>query len=1067
MSNAATATVESRTVVRNIHICYFVSGALGLAYQVLWLRKLLLVFGSTVHAVSTVLTVFFAGLALGSWLFGKLIDRRPQEGLKWYAWIEVAIGAYAFLTPFLFHAIQQIYVPIYRGSGMSPSVLVGASFVCSMLILLVPTILMGGSFPVLSRYLIHAEGERGSSVAHLYGINTLGAMAGTLTVYFFGLPMLGLARTLVCAGTLNLGIGALCLVFDRHLESLGFGEHRLEKTTPSARAKEKEKETAEGLVWIFWAFALSGFASIAYEVTWTRALSLVLGSSIYAFCVILATFLGGMALGSLYARGWLKDKPATIEQVISIELGLGICGLLSLVVFHVLPDAFVSFWNAFGHDFRSLITIQFALCAIAMSIPTLLLGFLFPVVTDLLTRRFSAFGQRLGTAYAVNTLGGILGSFLSGFFLIPLFGLPWAIVTAAFVNIGAALLLYLKFYPGDFARRAALSATCALGSIVLGTLLVRHVWPTQTLSAGAYLNPDNYRGISVSAGAKEADLLFYKDSLNATVSVHRKGNAIYLKVGGKTDASNGIDMSTQVMSGHVPMLLHPNPQSALVIGLGSGVTLGSVSRYPVKLLDCAELDPAVVEGARYFHDYNYAVHDDPRTRMFVADGRNFLLASPDKYDVIISEPSNPWMAGVATLFTKQFYELATKRLATGGIMCQWLQLYRIFPEDVKLILRTYHSVFPYVTVWSTIPGDLLLIGSMEPLDLDFERVAKRMADPKIAEALKVVKIERPDVFFNLMLFGTPEVEKATADITWNHEDDQPWIEFDAPKALYADETLPINVRGIEQFRVPLQSVVKGYDPAREDAAFHLAMADLWEYRNEPPKFRKSLEDATKAEPTNWRAWYRLGVMKMQMQPLGAEGDLRRAADLAPREQLPARALGKLNWLQGKSDDASTWYLTAASLKAPDSQLAEEIGDFFRHQKDLGWAAEFYRSAISQDGGSRAALVFALAEVLKELGKVDEARRAAQYGMSAFPDEAAFAQIMGEIDLDEGKTQEAAILFDRAMKLKPGIPEPRYGLAKVAVVSGAKDLAKHLLQEATRYKPFHQPSLELLDKLNRE
>ncbi|MDP3703846.1 MAG: fused MFS/spermidine synthase, partial [Candidatus Omnitrophota bacterium] len=213
---------ETAAVLRNISICYFLSGALGLVYQILWLRQLLLVFGSTIHAVSAVLTVFFGGLALGSWWFGRLIDRREGAGLRWYAALEAGIGLYAFATPWLFDAIQHLYIPVYRASGFSPVALTGAAFGCAALILLLPTTLMGATFPVLSRFLIRRSHERGVKIASLYGINTAGAMMGTLLVYFIGLPILGLFRTLLCAGVVNLGIGALCLAFDRHLDQLGY-----------------------------------------------------------------------------------------------------------------------------------------------------------------------------------------------------------------------------------------------------------------------------------------------------------------------------------------------------------------------------------------------------------------------------------------------------------------------------------------------------------------------------------------------------------------------------------------------------------------------------------------------------------------------------------------------------------------------------------------------------------------------------------------------------------------------------------------------------------------------------
>src|SRR3989338_2581290 len=220
-------------------------------------------------------------------------------------------------------------------------------------------------------------------------------------------------------------------------------------------------------------------------------------------------------------------------------------------------------------------------------------------------------------------------------------------------------------------------------------------------------------------------------------------------------------MGTQVLSAHVPLLLHPDPRRVLVIGLGSGVTVGHAARHPVSLVHCAEIEPAVIEGARYFEKENYGVHENPKVSLVVADGRNFLRATRQEYDVIISEPSNPWMAGLAYLFTREFYTLAKRRLAPDGVMCQWLQLYGLFPRDVKLMLKTFHEAFPHVSVWSSVPGDLLLVGSMAPQQVAYRELAERMARPAIRESLAVVHAERPDVLLQLFWLGTREVEAVT------------------------------------------------------------------------------------------------------------------------------------------------------------------------------------------------------------------------------------------------------------------------------------------------------------------
>lgn len=1052
---------EVRTVIRNIYVCYFISGALGLAYQVLWLRKLLLVFGSTVYAVSTVLTVFFGGLALGSWWFGKRIDRQESKGLKWYALLEITVGVYAFLTPLLFAGIQHLYIPIYRASNFSPLVLVAASFVCAALILLPPTFLLGGTFPVLSRFLIRTSEERGVKIAGLYGINTAGAMVGTILVYYVGFPILGFFRTLVCAGVLNLGVGGLCLVFDRHLGSLGF--HPAPRPAPPPA--EPAAEAPETVRWLMIAFALSGFSAMVYEVTWTRALSLVLGSSIYAFCLMLATFLGGIALGSAWARRDLREGPATVSQFIIFEAVLGVYGLLSVPLLGQMPDWFVSLWPLTGGSFSGVSTLQVLLSVFVMILPTLAMGLLFPIVTDLMTRQLSHLGRRVGNIYAVNTLGGIIGSFLSGFFLIPLFGLPWAIVFAGLVNLIAACILYLRFGRGPSPVRVGVSAAGLLVAVIASRVVILPSWQQESLAAGVYINPATYQNISVAQGNQGVKTLFYRDSLNATVSVHQQDDNLFLKVGGKTDASTGLDMGTQVLSAHIPLLLRPEAKDVLVIGLGSGITLGSAGRHPVSRLDCAEIEPAVIEAAReFFGRYNHDVHHDPRTAMYAVDGRNFLLANDRRYDVIISEPSNPWMAGLAYLFTKEFYQLAKRRLAPGGVMCQWLQLYRIFPSDVKLVLKTFHSEFPYVTVWSSIPGDLLLVGSMEPQRLDYQRLAEVMAQPKIHDSLKTVQVERPDVLLDLYWMGNQELEQLTADVTWIHEDDQPWLEFSAPKALYADPTSTANFTGLQAFKSTPQAIAPAYDPAVEDARHFFSVGLMWGARLQEDKAIEALERAVALDPSMSEAWRQLGMMHARQRAwLKAEEALAKAAQLSPENVDVAVAMARLQREQGRLDQAQPLYDRAARLAIPDAELTEEIGRSLRDGRHFSLAAEYFRSAVSQSSEPEHALIAAYGDALKESQAADT-EDVLRFGARQFPQDGRFSFLLGDVLLTQGRTEEARDAFAQGLRVAPKRIEGYYGLGRIAAGRGLRTEAVRMLRRGLLFAPYHRDALKLLAQL---
>jgi spermidine synthase len=523
-------------------------------------------------------------------------------------------------------------------------------------------------------------------------------------------------------------------------------------------------------------------------------------------------------------------------------------------------------------------------------------------------------------------------------------------------------------------------------------------------------------------------------------------------------------MGTQVLSAHIPMLLHQAPQRVLVIGLGSGVTLGHAGRYPVSTLHCAEIDPAVIEGARYFKAYNYGIHEDPRATIFAADGRNFLLASPEQYDVIISEPSNPWMAGLAYLFTHEFYGLAKRRLAPGGLMCQWLQLYQIFPGDLKLMLNTFHEAFPYVSVWSSIPGDLLLVGSMEPHQLDYGRLAERMASPAIKESLALVQVDRPHLLLQLFRLGTREVEQLTADVTWLHQDDQPSVEFNAPRALYTPRMFSINYAGLEQFTSQPQAIAPAYGSPPEDAEFYKSLARLWESRFEPDKAKDALEKAVTLDPTSSETWGRLGEINLQLRRLlEANEALTKAAQVDPANVKAYHLLARLRWQQGELQEAQRFYEQAASLKAPDGPLAEEIGHCLREVRQFAWAAEYYRSSMSQGGGGRATLVIAYAQALKALQSWEAAEQVLRFGMVTFPGDASFSLLFGETLLDQERWLDAVPLFQRTLTVAPGNAEAYYGLGHIALGLGQTQEAIRYLKRGLQYNPYHREALRLLHR----
>ena len=748
---------------------------------------LILIFGSTTFAISTVLTAFMGGLALGSYLFGRYIDR-SRYPVPMYGILETGIGVYALLVPTLFSGLVPLYRWVWQSFHLNFYLFSLMQFFLVSLVLIVPTTLMGATLPILSKYCARKEDRLGLTVGSLYAMNTLGGILGAFFSGFFLLPALGVRRTVFLAAFLNLLIGAIILVVMKKSgkESLGPGPGM--KFSPSFFSGEHLSSWTLGLV--VFAFALSGFASMIYEVTWSRVLAMILDSSTYAFTIMLTTFLTGIALGSFLMSRSIDRLKRPLLAFILIEIAIGTSAFLGLFLFSELPYLFVVLYRTFSGSLDLIFFSKFCLALAVMILPTLFIGALFPLVVKLYTPSLNRVGYSIGKAYSLNTIGCILGSFSAGFIFVPLMGIQNSILLAIGVNIFLAfLLLTASPYPGR-ALKLPLTVALAIGTLALS--LHVPLWNPSLMSSGVYMYVryviDLDRRQLLDRYTQDADpVLFYREGYSSTVSVHRSKSSdnIYLKVNGKVEASTVGDMPTQILLGQIPMLLSRSHEDVLVVGLGSGVTVGSVGTHPAGRITVAELEPAVVEASRHFSQANGQILEDPRVRVMPYDARNYLLVSPDRYDVIISEPSNPWMAGVSNLFTREFFLLGSQRLKPGGIFCQWLQLYKISPDNLRSILGTFHQVFPHLLVFQVENYDLLILGSFEPLSIDVAALQERISQTKVQEDLQRIGIHSPDSLLAHFVLGTLEIPEFVQQAPFN-TDDNARLEFSAPKTLYQD-----------------------------------------------------------------------------------------------------------------------------------------------------------------------------------------------------------------------------------------------------------------------------------------
>jgi spermidine synthase len=925
--------VTRRAALGLLCACFFLSGATGLVYEVVWLRLLGLVFGHTVYAITTVLAAFMAGLGLGSYLFGRRAARFADP-VRVYGALEIGIGIYCALLPALLWLVSSVYPHLYRLLSVSYTAFGFVQFLLVAALLLIPTTLMGGTLPILTQAVVRGDRGIGQTVGLLYAVNTFGAVIGVAAAGYFLLPAVGNRVAIGVAAAGNVAVGVLAIWYSRALRIPP------DEAAPAPiRSKPGKVPAPTSVRLIALGLGVSGAVSMVYEVAWTRGLALVIGSSTYAFSAMLVAFLVGIAGGAaLYSWLWGAHR-ASATGFALIQVGIGLTSALVLLAFDRLPEAFLSILGSASA--RRLEMVQLVVSAGSLLAPTLLIGASFPCALSACASTPERAGEETGRLYAVNTLGAIVGTVLAGFVLVPAIGIHTAVKAGIVANLAVAIALSAL---GPRPITALRWATLDVALVVAGIVIFIPGWDLQVMSSGPAIHAVNYlrqaRAESMSSVLRTKEVLFYQDGASATVSVTRSGRNLALRVNGKPDASTDmLDMQTQLMIGHLPLLLHRDPKSVLMVGLGSGVTAGAVARHPIERLEVVEIEPAVVAASSFFARENRDVLKDPKVRLLLADARNFFLTTPERYDVIISEPSNPWIGGIASLFTREAFQLARSRLQPGGVMAQWLQSYSLLPEDLKMIVRTFQSVFPNTSIWHVGPVDYVLIGTAEDTPIDLARVKARYA---ANEALRVDFARSGVIYWPGMLgffiLGGDDVGRF-ADGAALNTDDRLRLEFTAPRGLYLD-TSAENFSILRSFRtadLPRLSPDGRGEIDQPAARTAIGYTDLWRkvWDDALAQFRRALE----LDPTYTAALVGTGESLMR---LGRPKDgLDMAQKVLAREPKRLDALYLAGLAAGALDDRpnAIVYLEQASALAPDNE-------------DIKRAIQAARRAPAKDGARK-------------------------------------------------------------------------------------------------------------------
>jgi spermidine synthase len=835
---------------------FVLSGATSLVYETLWERQLHLVVGTSQLSVIITLAAFMAGLAAGGFVSGKYADkvRRP---LLVYGLLEGAIGLYALLFPVLIGMVEPIYHGFFQALHPTPALFAAFQFVLLGLFLLPPTMCMGATLPLLARFAVVAREQTGRSVGRLYGANTIGAVMGVGLAGFVLLPQLGLATTTwVTAG----GNAVLCLL----ALGLGFraGEMPLPAKVGDAAASDPPPRWLATLSLL--AF-LAGLSSLIYEVSWFRLMVLTLGGSAYAFSTMLLAFLlgigiGGWASGRLADRAWRKGGAAGVFRVIvGLQAAVAVVAWGLMFAYDDLPVAFVNMY-AFIEGAPELLWPGKLVVALGLMLPpAVLMGASFPVLVRAAVQS-DALGGPVGRLYGWNTVGAILGAAVGGLVVLPLYHVQGAVVTAVSINLVAALLAARgAAMAGGRLPKPPVQAMWAVGAVaVLGLLhWKKPPWDSLVMTAGMYkyvsdLPPERWNREGVMSYAVEPyELLFYEEGMSSVVTVARskKTGNIWLANNGKVDASTRVDMPTQVMVAHLPFVFARGTDRVAMVGLASGISAGSVLLHSdIGSFDLIELEPAIVEASHFFDEFNNLPLDDPRTTLIANDARNHFILQPDgTYDVIVSEPSNPWLSGVSNLFTREFFELGKRKLKSGGVWSQWVQMYGMDPDDLRTLLRTFTETYRYVLLFSTIEdADLVLIGSDQPLELTADSVDAMMRkDEAVALDLEKINCATAEDVLTRFQLDQERILELVGDARLN-TDDNMLIEYSAPLHLHEDTAdanfLMLLEDGEARSNVPLHTV--------DGVEGRLDLAEAYARRSDWLKALLVLKDADRLEPDN-------------------------------------------------------------------------------------------------------------------------------------------------------------------------------------------------------------------------
>jgi spermidine synthase len=765
---------------------FFCSGATSLAYEVIWFKRFSHVWGNSALAMALVVSSFLVGLGIGALVFGRWADRTPRPAL-WYGWCEAGIGLLAILIPFEIAWLAGMNSWLYAQFHHSPLLHAITRGLLTFLVIGPPCVLMGGTLPLLVKLTAFEPDRAGQSTAWMYGVNTAGAAVGCLSAGFLLVPVFGIHLTNLMMAAANLAIALVAILAMGRSAGLGIQTAGTQVKSSSSHADSSHFAQRRSLIYA--ALLLTGFASLTLQMLWARQLAVMLGGSTYAFSATLFIFLIGVGFGSLlfrYLQARLVDNVWLLTVTSAILVLSAVAGKIAIPSLTILVGAVREFRGP--HLVNTLVCVG-AAAALELA-PAIAMGVLFPLFVGMTFQKNSGVGQTVGTVYAWNTLGSIGGAFLCMLLLVPAFGM--AKTFAVTLGLYLSALVLAQFRPNLKINRGLI---VSLALCALSVFLAAKTHDPRTTDFGAFL----YGPVSHEDLRQHVKVLSFREGAACNVLVTESAGHRWIRVNGKVDASTEVDMETQLGLAYLPRSLHPDAQDVLIIGFGSGTTAGASLLFPGTRVTCCEIEPEMVAASRFFHSVNHRPEASDRFTAVFDDGRNFLQATDRRFDLIISEPSNPWLAGISSLFTREFYDTAKSRLKPAGIFAQWVHMYALNAEDYALILRTFIHAFPHHALLWINHNNTILVGSDQPIPVTpatLERSQQRI------NALAPVKSDLQRHFnatsarallLSRYLLGEEDLKRFVARQPSDqlNTDINMRLEFDAPRRLFGGPKDPV------------------------------------------------------------------------------------------------------------------------------------------------------------------------------------------------------------------------------------------------------------------------------------